>query len=105
MNKQLSIVVSTEGIIGSSDEEMLRVLKKKKKVLMKDYKSWGTSTEDWRQALKIIRRYKVLKTRSEDQSTEEQLLMYHSSVVVVHIRRLSKSEVTSSEENFWWDVH
>ena len=45
MNKQLSIVVNTKVFIGSSDEEMLQVLKKKK-VLMKDYKSRGTSIED-----------------------------------------------------------
>ena len=38
MNKQLSIVVSTEWVIGSSDEGMLQVLKKKKGH-MKDYKS------------------------------------------------------------------
>ena len=70
MNKQLSIAVSTKGISESSDEEWLQVLKKKKD-LIECYKSWGTSIEDWR-------------TSSEDQSTEEQLLMFHSSVVVVH---------------------
>ena len=85
MNKQLSVMVSTEGFIGSSDADC-KVLKMKK-FWYEVLKNKVLKTEDL-----TIRRCKYwrLKTASEDQSAEEQLLMNNSSVVADHIRRSSQ---------------